>query len=132
MASRMKRVLRRVGVAFLAVVVLLLVVGFRFDRDAAKLEAKYAIAPSKFVDIGGARVHYRDRGLGPSAIILLHGSNASLFTWEGWADALAPNHRVITLDLPGHGLTGPDPKARYAPAEMAELVHDFTTALHVD
>lgn len=126
-----KRRLRRVTLVLAGLVVLLLVAGFRFDHDAKALEARYAMAPSKFIDVGGARVHYRDRGAG-RAIILLHGSNASLFTWEGWVDALAATHRVVTLDLPGHGLTGPDPKGRYSAAEMADLVNDFATALGLD
>ena len=110
---------KRAPVLVAVVVALLLVAGFHADRSAAELEARYATAPSKFVEVDGLRIHYRDRGEGP-AIILLHGSNSSLFTWEGWSQALAPTHRVVTLDLPGHGLTGPDPKERYSPAEMAE------------
>ncbi len=128
----MGRVIWRVTVGIVAVVVLLLALGFRSDRHAAPLEARYAQQPSKFLGVSGARVHYRDRGTGSPAIVLLHGSNASLFTWEGWAEALASTHRVVTLDLPGHGLTGPDPKGRYSAAEMAALVDDFTTAIGLD
>src|SRR6187397_398902 len=84
----------------------------RIDRPAAEVEARWARPPSKFVDVDGLRVHVRDRGKGP-VVVLVHGSNSSLFTWEGWARALETDHRVITLDLPGHGLTGPHPRARY-------------------
>jgi pimeloyl-ACP methyl ester carboxylesterase len=122
---------RRALTGLLVVVVALAVLGFRFDRNPTVLEAKYATPPSKFVDVGGVRIHYRDRGSGP-AIVLLHGSNSSLFTWEGWADTLAKDHRVVTLDLPGHGLTGPDPKARYSASEMAELVADFTRGIGLE
>jgi pimeloyl-ACP methyl ester carboxylesterase len=111
-----------------AVVALLLILGFHGDRSASEIEARYATPPSKFVEVDGLRIHYRDRGSGPP-IVLLHGSNSSLFTWEGWADALAPTHRVVTLDLPGHGLTGPDPKERYSPAEMAEVIDAFASAI---
>src|SRR5271167_4264795 len=109
----------------LAVLVILVALGIRSDLPAAEVEARYATAPSQFITVDGLRVHYRDRGAGP-AVVLLHGSNASLFTWEGWVAALSPEHRVITLDLPGHGLTGPDPEGRYSPSEMAELVDHFT------
>ncbi len=119
------------ALAVLAVLVIAAGAGFRFDRDPAPLEAKYATPPSKFIDVGGARVHYRDRGAGPP-IVLLHGSNSSLFTWEGWVERLSPTHRVITLDLPGHGLTGPDPQHRYGPAAMAQLVADFASRLGID
>src|SRR5580658_6892605 len=93
---------RRVGLGVLALVLVALAAGFRSDRDPALLEARYATLPSRFVEVDGLRVHYRDRGSGP-AVVLVHGSNSSLFTWEGWAEALAVDHRVVTLDMPGHG-----------------------------
>jgi pimeloyl-ACP methyl ester carboxylesterase len=122
---------RRVALALLAVVLVALTAGFRSDRDPSLLEARYATAPSRFVEVDGLRVHYRDRGAGP-AVVLVHGSNSSLFTWEGWAEALAVDHRVVTLDMPGHGLTGPDAKGRYAAAEMADLVDAFATTIGLD
>lgn len=115
------------GVALLSLVALALL-GVRCDRSAADVEARLATPPSRFVEVDGLRVHYRDRGAGP-AIVLLHGSNSSLFTWEGWALDLARDHRVVTLDLPGHGLTGPDPRERYRPADMAALVDAFVATL---
>jgi pimeloyl-ACP methyl ester carboxylesterase len=127
----LKKKIRRVLLGIAVALAVLLVLGVRFDRDPATLEARYATSPSRFVDIGGARVHYRDRGTG-RPVVLLHGSNASLFTWEGWVEALASDHRVVTLDLPGHGLTGPDPQHRYGASEMAELVADFATKLGMD
>ena len=102
--------------------------GIRRDRPAAEVEARWARPPSKFVEVDGLRVHYRDRGGGP-AVVLLHGSNSSLFTWEGWAGELARDHRVVTLDLPGHGLTGPDPRQRYTAAKMVDFVDRFAGAL---
>jgi pimeloyl-ACP methyl ester carboxylesterase len=129
MIATMKRLAKWVGgVVLLLVAVLAL--GVRRDRPAAEVEARWARPPSKFVDVDGLRVHYRDRGQGP-AVVLLHGSNSSLFTWEGWASLLARDHRVVTLDLPGHGLTGPDPRERYSSADMAAFVDRFVTTLGV-
>jgi pimeloyl-ACP methyl ester carboxylesterase len=115
-----KRLLRLAG-GLLVVLVLLVPLGIRRDRPAAEVEARRFAPPSRFVDVDGLRVHVRDRGQG-DAVVLLHGSNSSLFAWEGWAEALARDHRVVTLDLPGHGLTGPDPRGRYSAAAMAEVV----------
>jgi len=125
--ARWRRVLLGLG-AFVAVA---LALGARCDKDPAELEARYATAPSKFVDVDGARVHYRDRGAG-DPILLVHGSNSSLFTWEGWASALATNHRVVSVDMPGHGLTGPDPRGRYSAAEMAEFIDHFASIIGID
>jgi pimeloyl-ACP methyl ester carboxylesterase len=115
-------------VGIVLVLVVLVALGVRRDRPAAAVEARWAAAPSKFIDIDGLRVHYRDRGAG-AVVLLLHGSNSSLFTWEGWVAELARDHRVVTVDLPGHGLTGPDPLARYSAVKMAEFVDHFAGAL---
>jgi pimeloyl-ACP methyl ester carboxylesterase len=121
----------RLTLGGLALLVVVLVAGVRLDRDPAALEARYALPPSSFVQVDGLRVHYRDRGSGP-AVVLIHGGTSSLFAWEGWASALAVHHRVVTLDMPGHGLTGPDPKARYSPTEMAGFLDTFATVIGLD
>jgi len=79
------------------------------DRAVDTLVARWAPAPSDFIDLNGQVVHLRDEGPrdDPVPIVLLHGIGASLHTWEGWVKVLKPQRRVITLDLPGFGLTGP-------------------------
>ena len=79
------------------------------DRPVGELKARWAPPPSQFVDIAGMSVHLRDEGRrdDPEPILLLHGTSASLHTWEGWVNELVPQRRVISLDLPGFGLTGP-------------------------
>jgi len=57
---------------------------------------------------------------------MLHGQSANLFRWEGWAEALDDDHRVITVDLPGHGLTGPDYLERYTWRGIADNVSALT------
>ncbi len=90
------------------------------DLDRATLEARYAMPPSRFVNAAGLRWHVRDTGptSQPSApvLLLLHGFGSSLHTWDAWAEALQATHRVIRVDLPGAGLTGPDPGNRYSDA----------------
>jgi len=85
------------------------------DRPVAALTARWAQPPSSFVDIAGMKVHVRDEGVkdDPVPIILLHGTSASLHTWDGWARALEGRRRVLRLDLPGFGLTGPAPDGDY-------------------
>ena len=101
---------------------------FSHAVDSARvLEAKYATPPSQFVMLpDGARAHYRDRGPRDAPVLLLiHGSNASLFTWEPWTDAARRHFRVVAVDLPGHGLTGAVPNQDYSQAGMVEFVHEF-------
>ena len=94
------------------------------DLPVDELRAKYANAESEFVEVlPGLTVHLRDEGpaLGP-VVILLHGSNSSLHTWEPWVEQLKATHRVITYDQPGHGLTGPHPRDCYTATCYAEVV----------
>jgi pimeloyl-ACP methyl ester carboxylesterase len=85
------------------------------DRPVETLTARWASPPSQFVPLQGMQVHLRDEGprTDPLPIVLLHGTSASLHTWDGWADALKGERRVIRMDLPGFGLTGPMPDGDY-------------------
>ena len=102
--------------AFLVLAIVLVGLGawlYTPDKPRAALEAEYAAAPSQFVQAAGLRVHVRDTGPHAApAILLLHGFGASLQTWDAWATRLETDFRVIRLDLPGFGLTGPDTVTR--------------------
>jgi pimeloyl-ACP methyl ester carboxylesterase len=91
------------------------------DRPVQTLVARWAPAPSDFIDVKGQTLHYRDQGPrdDPLPIVLIHGTGASLHTWEGWVRVLKTQRRVITLDLPGFGLTGP-----YSPTFTGSYPHD--------
>ena len=85
------------------------------DRPLAELKQRWAQPPSTFVQVQGMYVHLRDEGprTDPVPIVLLHGTSSSLHTWDGWAQELKSNRRVIRFDLPGFGLTGPSPDGDY-------------------
>ena len=101
------------------------------DRSAAQLEARWAAPPSTFIDVKGQRVHLRDEGprADSSPIVLIHGTSASLHTWDGWAEALRGRRRVIRFDLPGFGLTGPNASGDYSDAAHARFALDVADAL---
>lgn len=104
------------------------------DRSVETLVARWAPPPSDFVEVKGQLVHLRDEGPrdDPLPLVLLHGTSSSLHTWEGWVAALKTQHRVLTLDLPGFGLTGPWTGAYagrpYNAAEDARFVLDVLDA----
>lgn len=126
----MKWVLR--GLATLVAVLVIAFLIFRTpDTDAAEMRAKYGGPPSQFVEIGdGVTVHLRDEGPKDApAIILLHGSNADLHTWDPWAAALKGQYRVIRFDQVGHGLTGPDPAHDYSRANYVADVLEVADKL---
>lgn len=110
--------MRRILIGLLALVglaALVLVGGYfalkRPDIAYETLAARYENGASRYVDLpGGVRMHYRDQGQGP-ALLLIHGFSASLHTWEPWVERLATgenrlgDYRIVSIDLPGHGLT---------------------------
>jgi pimeloyl-ACP methyl ester carboxylesterase len=118
-----------------ALVALALAVGLSYapDRPVETLVARWAPYPSNFLELDGQLVHYRDEGPRDDAqpILLIHGTSASLHTWEGWAAALRPAHRVISFDLPGFGLSGPSPGEDYRGDTYARFVLKLMDRLHV-
>jgi pimeloyl-ACP methyl ester carboxylesterase len=94
------------------------------ERPVQSLVPRWAAPPSDFIDLDGQLVHFRDEGPpgDPAPIVLLHGTAASLHTWEGWVHELRGAHRVVTLDLPGFGLTGPSASGDYSDAAYVRFV----------
>lgn len=94
------------------------------DRPVEELTERWAAPPSKFLTIAGMKVHVRDEGPkgDPLPIILVHGTSASLHTWDGWNEVLSKHHRVIRFDMQGFGLTGPHPQAKYRIEDFAETL----------
>ncbi len=105
------------GLGILAALLVVAFLIFRVpDTDPAEMRAKYGAAPSQFLDIGeGREIHLRDEGPRDApVIVMLHGSNADLHTWQQWADILSQDYRVVRYDQRGHGLTGPAPDSDYS------------------
>ncbi len=99
-----------------------------------QLVAKYADPDSKFVVLEGAdgiRVHYKDEGSGP-AVLLIHSSSGDLKDWDGWVKVLNKDYRVVRLDLPSFGLTGPVPSGNYSIDRYLSLVDALMDHLGLD
>ncbi|NGM20924.1 alpha/beta hydrolase [Roseomonas stagni] len=110
--------------AIIALLVLLLGGGWLYtpDKPRAELEAQYA-RPGDFQPVAGLRLHVRDTGPRTAPpVIFLHGFASSLHTWEDWARSLEGEFRVIRFDLPGFGLTGPDPSGDYTDARSMAVI----------
>jgi pimeloyl-ACP methyl ester carboxylesterase len=104
------------------------------DHPVEELKAKYAYPESQFIDIEGLTVHYRDTGpKDRPVLLLLHGVASSLHTWEGWQAALSNDFRVISIDVPSFGLTGPFPdNGALNTAKYMRFIDAFTKALNID
>ena len=103
------------------------------DWPVESLVARWAPPPSSFIDLDGQLVHLRDVGPrdDPEPLVLVHGAASSLHTWEGWVRALGARHRVISLDLPGFGLSGPSPDDLYGGDHDARFVLALMDRLQV-
>jgi pimeloyl-ACP methyl ester carboxylesterase len=90
------------------------------DKPRDLLETPY---PGEYRIIESVRLRLRDTGpRNAPAIVLLHGFGSSLDTWEPWAKALSARYRVIRFDLPGFGMTGPDPKNDYSDERAVRII----------
>ena len=101
------------------------------DIPIEELKIKYANDASRFIEIDGLMVHYRDEGRG-MPIVLLHGTSASLHTWDEWAQELSKKYRVIRMDLPAFGLTGPNNTNDYSMEYYEVFLNTFLTKLAID
>ena len=125
----------RRALKWLAALVAVLLVAFLLlrtpDTDPVAMRAKYGAAPSQFVELRpGLTVHYRDEGPRDApVIVLLHGSNADLHTWDQWTAALTDRYRVIRFDQIGHGLTGADPRGDYSPQAFDDTIERLAARL---
>ena len=118
-----------VGVTALGIIALALWL-YAPDKPRVALEAAY---PGDYRTVDGVRLRLRDTGSRDApAVILLHGFGASLDTWEPWAQALSARFRVIRIDLPGFGLTGPDPTGDYTDARAMKILTDLMDQLGVE
>ena len=128
----MKTIAKVLG-GFLALIFILLFIVCERDRPVEELIPLYANKDSKFMPILGMKVHYRDEGIQSDStpLILLHGMSSSLNTWDSVVIGLKDKKRVISLDLPGFGLTGPSPENAYNFDYYSKFIDSFTTRLKI-
>lgn len=122
--------------SFCALIAILIQTNLVNDRPVETLHDKWASSSlgSKFMQFAGMAIHYRDEGNhdDPEPIFLLHGTSASLHTWDGWTLALLKdNRRIIRIDLPGFGLTGPIVNGTYDIKTYSAVISGFLNALDV-
>lgn len=125
-----------------------LLAGCQTDMPLVDLKERYGPPPSQFLPMDGIQVHWRDEGPRavdrhgavaragaadpkapePPAVLLLHGAASSLHTWDGWVQRMSGQFRVVRLDLPGFGLTGPHPSGDYSAAATVDFLERFADA----
>lgn len=93
-------------------------------------EVDYGV-PTKVVSVDGIDVAYTDTGRGGPAILLVHGLGSNLLVWRKTVDALARDHRVVAIDLPGYGRSSKK-NYPYSMAFFADVVDRVIARLGLD
>ena len=134
--SRWRQVLRHGPLVLLFLVGALsgvLLWGYAPDLPRDYLVERYGQRPSTFIDVGGTRAHVRDQGKADAMpLLLIHGSLESLHVWDGWVDTLKDRYRLISVDLPGHGLTGAWARGEYTIEAYADFIEVLADTLRLD
>jgi len=130
----MKTFLKFFGLLF--GLLLLVTIGFTAmnwapDIPVTELKEKWAYPNSKFIEVDGMEVHYRINGTG-EPLILIHGTAASLHTWEEWTKILEKDFQVISLDFPAFGLTGPNNNGEYTLDFYTQFLDEFVKKIGVN
>ena len=98
------------------------------DISVEDLKKEYTNEQSQFIEVDEMNVHFRDEGEG-FPIVLIHGTAASLHTWDDWTDELKKTNRVIRMDLPAFGITGPNKNADYSLQAYTDFLNSFIDKL---
>jgi len=87
----------------------------------------------KFISVDGVRLHYLERGMGPT-LVLLHGNGVYSRDFEisGLIDRAAEHYRVIVFDRPGFGYSERPRDTVWTPDNQASLLHHALQLLGVD
>jgi len=101
------------------------------DIPINELKEKYTTEQSKFVKIDGMQVHYRIEGQG-EPLVLIHGTGAMLQTWDDWTNILKPHFKIIRMDIPAFGLTGPRADGVYSDSMYVDFIEQFVRKMGVD
>ena len=128
----MKKALRYIFIGLITLVVVVVVKDWQADIPVEEIIDKYAYADSRFLELDGMNVHYRVTGDTGETIVLLHGTAASLHTWEDWTTELSKYYKVVSFDMPGFGITGPEPNNDYTRERYLRFVDDVLVKLNID
>lgn len=127
------KILLYIFIGIAVVLGLALIALYTPDIPIANLKAKYATKESSFIDIDGMQVHFRDEGNIKDTIplVLIHGTSASLMTWDEMVANMISRKRVIRFDLPAFALTGPNKEHDYSIESYVQFVEKFLNKLGV-
>lgn len=123
--------LKIAGIGLLLFLLIVLAYAITPNKDPRELRMVYGKGASQYLSLEGMDVHYRIEGAGVP-LVLIHGTASSLHTWDEWTEQLKSDFKIIRLDMPAFGLTGPHPEKKYSLDDYASFLNAFLTQLDVD
>jgi pimeloyl-ACP methyl ester carboxylesterase len=128
-----KTLLKALVAIIITILLLVMVLWGHHDIAPEILKVTYSTTLSRFINIENIEVHYRDEGLESDSVplVLLHGTGASLHTFDALVSVLKKSHRIIRLDLPAFGITGPFSDRDYSMAAYTGFMKKFLAGLSV-
>jgi pimeloyl-ACP methyl ester carboxylesterase len=85
----------------------------------------------RFIMAGSTPLHIADSGKGEKCVVLLHGYLESMYVWDDFVPLLTPSVRVITVDIPGHGISTVQGEV-HTMEYVADVLHDMLDVLGID
>ena len=86
----------------------------------------------RYIQVGKYNVRYWDEGSQSAPVVLIHGLGGFIEDWLPSFEALAAQHRVVAVDLLGHGRTDKPRDGAYRVADLAQFVNNFMAALAIE
>ncbi|HET8860589.1 alpha/beta hydrolase [Marivirga sp.] len=130
----MRKSLKIIAFSIFTMVMVLTIISLSFYKSDIPTEinkAQYFTENSRIIKLDRNKLHVKISGNGP-AIFLIHGSFSSLHTWKDWQNKLSKSFTVVSMDLPGHGLTGSNPQSKYDTDYYASLMFKLADKLNID
>ena len=130
----MKKIIKIVSAVIFILLIIAIYNSVYFDIPRNEIISKHAKGASDFLELAdGSKIHFRDEGNKDGEVLLLvHGFNGSLFNYEPLVPYLSDNYRIISLDLPAHGLTGAVESDLYSHKAYQNVIEQVIKILEVD
>ena len=129
-----KKILKFSSLSLLILLIIVIYNSIYLDIPKNEIISKHANESSKFLELSdGSLIHLRDEGNKKGKVILLiHGFNGSLFNYEPMVPFLTDEYRVISLDLPAHGLTGAVKSDLYSHEGFEKVIGEVVQLLGIN
>lgn len=120
----------KVGIGLVLALIALLVLNALLV-DGETRGATVTVEDGRILELPGGEIQVVEHGpRGAPPIVLIHCFSCALDWWDGMVPPLARDHRVVAMDLLGHG-GSEKPGSGYTPQNQAEVVAEALEQLQV-